>query len=76
MDVHDLLNELYYAGFDGLYIDKKLFKDEELANQIEEDLKNILQQEPLTHENGGIVFFNLINFEADKEYEPIIRDYK
>lgn len=76
MDVHDLLNELYYAGFDGLYIDKGLIGYEESANKIEEDLKNILQQEPLMHENGSIVFFNLINFEADKEYEPIIRDYK
>lgn len=76
METTNLLNEIYYAGFDGLYIDKGLIGNEELANKIEEDLKNILKQEPLIHENGSLLFFDLINFEADKEYKPIINNYK
>ncbi len=76
MDSLDLLNEIFHAGFDGLYIDRGLLGNEELANKIEEDLKNILKGEPLIHEDGSILFFNLINFEADKEYLPLINGYK
>ena len=76
MDTHNLLNEIYYAGFYGLYIDKGLIGNEELADKIEEDLKDILKQEPLAHENGSIIFFDLTNFKTDKEYKPIINDYK
>ena len=76
MDTHNLLNEIYYAGFYGLYIDKGLIGNEELADKMEEDLKDILKQEPLVHENGSIIFFDLTNFETDKEYKPIINDYK
>ena len=76
MNTHNLLNEIYYAGFYGLYIDKGLIGNEELADKMEEDLKDILKQEPLVHENGSIIFFDLTNFETDKEYKPIINDYK
>ena len=76
MDAHNLLNEISYAGFDGLYIDKKLFGNKEVLNKLEEDLKNILRQEPMIHESGDILFFDLTNFETDKEYVPIIKEYK
>lgn len=76
MDAHNLLNEISYAEFDGLYIDKKLFEEEEFVNKIEQNLKDILKQEPIIHESGDILFFDLTNFETDKEYVPIIKEYK
>ena len=76
MDAHNLLNEISYAEFDGLYIDKKLFEKEEFINKIEQNLKDILKQEPIIHEDGDILFFDLTNFETDKEYKPIIKEYK
>ena len=76
MKAIDLLNEISYAGFDGLYIDKGLIGDDELADKIEEELKDILKQQPMIHENGSLLFFDLTNFEANKEYTPIINEYK
>lgn len=76
MTAIDLLNEISYAGFNGLYIDKGLIVDEELADKIGEELKDILKQEPMIHENGSLLFFDLTNFETDKEYTPIINEYK
>lgn len=76
MDSLDLLNEIFHSGFAGLYIDIGLLGNEELSNKIEEDLKNILKEEPIIHEDGSILFFSLINFEADEEYIPIIEGYK
>ena len=76
MEAIDLLNEISYAGFGGLYIDKKLFEDEQIVNKLEEDLKNILKQEPLIHKTGSLLFFDLTNFEADNKYTPIINEYK
>lgn len=72
----DLLNEISYAGFSGLYIDKGLIGDEKLADKIEKDLKDILKQEPMIHENESLLFFDLTNFEANKEYTPIINEYE
>ena len=69
-------SEISYAEFDGLYIDKKLFEKEEFINKIEQNLKDILKQEPIIHEDGDILFFDLTNFETDKEYKPIIKEYK
>lgn len=76
MTAIDLLNEISYAGFDGLYIDKKLFECKQFADKIGEELKDILKQEPMIHESGSLLFFDLTNFEADKEYTPIINEYK
>lgn len=79
MATSDLLNELSYAGFNGLYIDRGLLEDlknQEEIDKIEYDLKNILKREPIIHENGSVLFFNLEGFEVDKNYIPIINDYK
>ena len=78
MNAVDLLNEISYAGFDGLYIDKYLYGDEDYINQLENDLINILGKPSISTENGNLLFFSLIDFKEnklDKNYQPLINDY-
>ena len=78
MNAVDLLNEISYAGFDGLYIDKYLYGDEDYINQLENDLINILGKPSISAENGNLLFFSLIDFKEnklDKNYQPLINDY-
>lgn len=79
MQAVDLLNEVSYAGFDGLYIDKNLFEDEEYINKVESELRNILDEKPIVSDGGNLLFFDLRNFkknEIDLDYIPLINYYK
>lgn len=78
MNAIDLLNEISFAGFDGLYIDKYLYGDEDYINQLENDLINILGEPAVSAENGNLLFFSLIDFKEnklDKNYKPLINNY-
>ncbi len=78
MNAHDMLNELVAAGFNGLYIDKYIFVDINYANKLIDDIKSILNQEPIMDIDKEVVFFNLESFRKngfDKNYKPLITDY-
>ncbi|TXJ45675.1 hypothetical protein EPJ70_04625 [Brachyspira aalborgi] len=78
MNAIDLLNEISFAGFDGLYIDKYLYGDEDYINRLENDLINILGEPAVSAENGNLLFFSLIDFKEnklDKNYKPLINNY-
>jgi phosphoglycerol transferase len=85
----ELVQNLVFAGFNGLYIDR--FGYEDNAAALEAELTNIVKAKPLTSQNGRLLFFNLGNYgrslreqysesewETKKEFSfhPILIDWK
>jgi hypothetical protein len=85
----ELLQNLAFAGFSGLYVDRFGYQDNGAAMQGE--LSNILQTQPLTSPNGRLLFYNLADYGrslrekySDSEWEtkkelafhPILLDWK
>lgn len=84
-----LVQNLAFAGFSGLYVDRFGYQDNGAA--LEAELSNILQAKPLTSSNGRLLFFNLADYGrslrekySDSEWEtkkelsfhPILVDWK
>lgn len=80
MNAKDLLNEISYAGFDGLYIDKEVYGNNEYIDSLIIDIKNITGKEPIiSSSERNIVFFDIRDFkknQLDKNYIPIIYQYQ
>jgi hypothetical protein len=85
----ELLQNLAFAGFSGLYVDRFGYQDNGAAMQGE--LSNILQTQPLTSPNGRLLFYNLADYGrslrekySDSEWEtkkelafhPVLLDWK
>lgn len=74
----DFLNEISYAGFNGLYIDKRLFEDQDYINNFQREVEAILNIKPIIHDNDNIFFYSLVDFKnnsLDKNYIPLINNY-
>src|SRR5439155_15013681 len=56
-----MLTSLVLAGFKGLYLDRFGYADRGRA--LENDLKEILHQQPLVSQNQRLVFFDLSEYE-------------
>lgn len=78
LDPLDFLNEISYAGFNGLYIDKRLFEDQDYINNFQREVEAILNIKPIIHDNDNIFFYSLVDFKnnsLDKNYIPLINNY-
>lgn len=78
LDPLDFLNEISYAGFNGLYIDKRLFEDQDYINNFQREVEAILNVKPIIHDNDNIFFYSLVDFKnnsLDKNYIPLINNY-
>ncbi|WIH89665.1 hypothetical protein NEI02_08110 [Brachyspira pilosicoli] len=78
LDPLDFLNEISYAGFNGLYIDKRLFEDQDYINNFQREVEAILNIKPIIHDNNNIFFYSLVDFKnnsLDKNYMPLINNY-
>ncbi|WP_288694860.1 hypothetical protein [uncultured Brachyspira sp.] len=78
LDPLDFLNEISYAGFNGLYIDKRLFEDQDYINNFQREVEAILNIKPIIHDNNNIFFYSLVDFKnnsLDKNYIPLINNY-
>ncbi|WIH87387.1 hypothetical protein [Brachyspira pilosicoli] len=78
LDPLDFLNEISYAGFNGLYIDKRLFEDQDYINNFQREVEAILNIKPIIHDNDNIFFYSLVDFKnnsLDKNYKPLINNY-
>jgi phosphoglycerol transferase len=58
MPIPRLVETAALAGFEGIYVDRNGYKDEE-GPMLEEELFHLLKTTPLVSENGRLVFFNL-----------------
>lgn len=79
LDTLDFLNEISYAGFNGLYIDKRLFEDQDYINNFQKEVESILNIKPMIHDNDNIFFYSLVDFKENninKNYIPLINNYK
>lgn len=79
MNAKDLLNEISYAGFDGLYIDREVYGNDKYINSLIIDIKNIIKKDPIISDERNIVFFDIRDFkknQLDKNYTPLIYQYQ
>jgi phosphoglycerol transferase len=56
----ELAQELAFAGFNGIYVDRFGYEDNGAA--MEAELSRILQTKPLNSPNGRLLFFNLSDY--------------
>ncbi|SFE86189.1 phosphoglycerol transferase [Paenibacillus algorifonticola] len=78
-DTAQLIQKASYAGFEGIYIDRYGYVDGGL--QIEKELSDILQQQPLESEDKRRSFYNLTSYNkhnksqyTDEEWSKISYD--
>lgn len=60
LPTQELLQQLAFAGFSGLYVDRFGCKDNGAA--LEAELSDILKAKPLNSPNGRLMFFNLADY--------------
>lgn len=73
----DMIKSLSIAGFDGIYIDKRAYTEEEYLN-LENEIKNITNSSPIYSENELLSYISLNEFNVnykklytDKEWEKV-----
>ena len=77
--VSDMLDELAYAGFTGILIDRNGYADQ--ANALEKQLTSLLKQLPVVSDDNTFLFYDLRNYvnniqnimPKDEWYENILR---
>ena len=57
----EMLEKISIVGFNGLYIDKKAYTEEEFS-KLENEIKSLTNEEPMISLNKDLYFFNLVNF--------------
>ncbi|MBB2182844.1 hypothetical protein H0486_08145 [Lachnospiraceae bacterium MD1] len=65
LDIQSMVKYISIVGFEGIYIDKRAYTIEDYT-QLENELMNILDTEPIYSENEQLCFFNMRDF--NKEY--------
>ena len=61
LPINEILEKISIVGFNGLYIDKKAYTQEEFS-KLENKIKNLIKKEPYVSSNNELVFFNLTNY--------------
>ena len=61
LPVNEMLNKISIVGFNGIYIDKKGYTEEEYK-KLENEIKSLTNEVPIVSPNLDLVFFNLTNY--------------
>jgi hypothetical protein len=64
LDTVTMVKAISVAGFEGIYIDKRAYTDEEF-NQLSNALTNIIKEPPIFSDNNNLAFFNMATFNKD-----------
>lgn len=68
LDLEDMIKTISIAGFEGIYIDKRAYTEEEY-NKLENQLKSVIKTNPVYSENDDLSFFNMNSY--NKKYRSL-----
>ena len=61
LPMEQLLKKIILVGFNGIYIDRSMYKNKEYVI-IENEIENITKAKPYVSDDNKLVFFNLIDY--------------
>lgn len=75
LEISKMVDSICFAGFQGVYIDRRAYTEEEIKN-LESQLKSIIRADPMVSDNNILSFFNLEAYKnqlksrySDEEWE-------